>query len=249
MTEVAAHPSLDEIAAYHAGTLSPAEEARVQDHLVACRRCTAVLLERDELAREIEASAPAAPGEDAEAWEALRARLPRLSQRDEPHKVPMRPATPSVLRPGRRPPRWLPAIAASLLVATLGLTAWNTSLRRRLAEIDQPQVNAPIHEIASGPVRSGGEGTVLELPHGTRFYTLVLRPSSPPPPGSEWEVEIARPDGLVEWRGRGLRSDEHGSFSLTMSRGLVGEGEHVIRLSGTGGIGQDEYRLRIVARR
>lgn len=250
MTEVAVHPSLDEIAAYHARTLPPAEEARIQDHLVECRRCTAVLLERDELAREIEASEPAAPGEDAEAWEALRSRLPRSSQGEEPsHRVeaPGRPVT-SPVRPGRRSPRWPPAIAASLLVATLGLTAWNASLRRRLAEIDQPQVNAPIHEITSGPLRSSGEAAILELAHGIRFYTLVLRPSAPPPPG-EWEVEISRPDGSVEWRGQGLRPNEHGSFSLTLSRGLVGEGEHVIRLHGTGGAVQEEYRLRIVARR
>jgi anti-sigma factor RsiW len=250
MTEVAVHPSLDEIADYHAGTLPPAEEARIQDHLVECRRCTALLLERDELAREIEASEPAAPGEDAEAWEALRARLPRFSPGDEPSRrveVPARLATP-VARPERRSPRWLPAIAASLLVATLGLTVWSVSLSRRLAEVSQPQLNAPIHEVTSGPLRGSGEAAVLELAHGTRFYTLVLRPSAPPPPG-EWEVEIARPDGTVEWRGQGLRPNEHGSFSLTLSRGLVGEGEHVIRLRGSGEAAQDEYRLRIVARR
>lgn len=248
MTEVAIHPSLDEIASYHAGTLQPAEEARLQDHLVACPRCTALLLERDELAREIESSEPAAPGEDAEAWEALRARLPQ-EEKEPPRRTeaPVRRAAPP-LRTDRRSPRWLPAIAASLLVATLGLTAWNVSLSRRLAEIDQPQLNAPIHEVTSGPLRSGGEAAVLELAHGVRFHTLVLRPSAPPPPASEWEVEIARPDGSLEWRGQGLRPNEHGSFSLTLSRGLVGEGEHVIRLLGTGGA-QEEYRLRIVARR
>lgn len=246
MTEVAVHPSLDEIAAYHAGALPPAEEARIQDHLVECRRCTSLLLERDELAREIEASGPAAPGEDAEAWEALRARLPQ-GEPSRPMEAPARPAA-SPVRPGRHSPRWLPAIAASLLVATLGLTAWNASLRRRLAEIGQPQLNAPIHEVTSGPLRGSGEAEVLELAHGTRFYTLVLRPSAPPPPG-EWEVEIARPDGSLEWRGQGLRPNELGSFSLTLPRGLVGEGEHVIRLHGSGEAAREEFRLRIVAGR
>ncbi len=257
MTEVAGHPSLDEIAAYHAGSLPPAEEAILQNHLVACGRCTALLLERDELAREIEASLEvsdiAAPGEDAEAWEALRARLP------QGEASPRRPAAPTVAplraaalspRPGRRTPPWLPAIAASLLVATLGLTAWNVSLNRRLKEMSRPEVNAPIHELIPGPLRGPGEASILELGHGARFYTLVLRPSSPPPPGN-WQVEIARADGTVEWRGEGLQPNELGSFSLTLNRSLVSEGEHVIRLRGPGPDGQalqDEYRLRIVAR-
>lgn len=248
MTEVAVHPSLDEIAAYHAGTLAPSEEAMLQDHLVACARCTALLLERDELAREIEASAAAAtPGEDAEAWEALRALLPQ-PRPEAPAVVPLRTAVPSP-RPARRPPRWLPAIAASLLVATLGLTAWNVSLNRRLKEMSQPEVNAIVHGLSEGPLRGTNETAVLELPHGTRVYTLDLRASSLPP--GNWHAEITRTDGTVEWRGEGLQPNAFRSFTLTLPRSLVGEGEHVIRLRGTGPDGQPlqaEYHLKIVAR-
>ena len=38
------HPTARQLAAYQAGQLSPGEEDEIQEHLVACRECTAALL-------------------------------------------------------------------------------------------------------------------------------------------------------------------------------------------------------------
>lgn len=249
MTE-AAHPSLDEIAAYHAGSLRPSEETRLQDHFVACRRCADLLLERDELAQLVDEAEAAPAPEVAADWEALRARLPQDRTPDLEERRPGRTAAPLPARRRRSSPFWLPALAASLLVATLGLAAWNVSLQRRLAEVSGPQVNAPIEELA--PAARGAAGdTVLDLAPGARLYTLVLRPAEAPI-GGGWAVEIARPDGGVVWRGEGLEPNEFGSFSLTLPRGLVGEGDYRIHLRGPGADGREvreDYRLRIVARK
>ncbi len=44
-TDEVEHLSPEDICAYHAGEKSPAEEARIQDHLAACRDCTSLLLD------------------------------------------------------------------------------------------------------------------------------------------------------------------------------------------------------------
>src|SRR4051794_28210040 len=44
-TRPPAHPDPDELAAYHAGALAPADEMRVQDHLVDCPECAPALLD------------------------------------------------------------------------------------------------------------------------------------------------------------------------------------------------------------
>lgn len=243
------HATLDAIAAYHAGTLPPEEEARLQDHLVECAECTALLLEREELARlaaEPE-EVPAAAG-----WESMRARLPGLEPRaaDPPPPLPF-------ARPARRAPAprlWQAALAASLL-ATAGLAFWSASLYRTVGELSRPEANAPIRDLSPAPRRGAGDAAVLALKPGTRFLTLVLGA-----PGDEafpdWEAEISRGDESV-WRGRGLRPNEFRSFSLTLPRRLLPDGEYRIVLRGLqgrrgldaggaqGGALVGEYRLRI----
>ncbi|MFL6193491.1 MAG: zf-HC2 domain-containing protein, partial [Thermoanaerobaculia bacterium] len=56
------HPSIETLSAYGTGRLSEEESERVQDHLVACRECSGLVLSLKEILRAPQAeSAPVAP--------------------------------------------------------------------------------------------------------------------------------------------------------------------------------------------
>jgi hypothetical protein len=246
MTELAAahgalgpHPDPEELAAYHAGELPPAEEERLRDHLVACRECAGLLLDLDGLADPgFDAGADGADGKE-EVWLRLRKKI-----QDEAPRAPIRP----LRRPARAAPRWLPALAAALLAATLGLSLWVATLRRTVDELSRPQLNAPVLDLYSGTAR--GEGSpppVFTVPREARFFTVILNPA-----GQRryegYRVEILRAGGGKAWSGEGLERNAFGSFSLTLPRGALGPGEYRIRLVGrTKSIEEpiEEYALRV----
>jgi hypothetical protein len=236
------HPSDDEIAAYHAGTLPPADIARVQDHLVGCPECTTLLLGLNDLAQESE---PAPPEEIAAAWEGLKKRLP---SREPAAKA--KPLAPPAIRrrPGAAPPPWLTSLAAALLVAVVGLPSWVVSLRRTVDDLAAPQVNAPLADAFAGPLRGDQEETVVELAPQDRRFNLALHSKDLRTFG-DYEAEIVRADGGLVWRGRGLRRNEIGSFVLSLSRRLMPPGQYHARLWGIDGQKRElvgEYDLRVV---
>lgn len=238
VTDPALHATEDEIAAYHAGTLPPEEEARLQDHLLDCAECTDLLLGLDELTREDGESAPAA--EVRSAWEELRSRLPATE-----------PASPAPLPfPARRSaqPVWLPALAAALLAAVVGLGVWNVSLRQAVDEVSRPEANAQIVELFPSPLRGGTTAGEPALKPEGRLVTLVLH-SQDPRIFAGYEVEMAGASGTVIWTESGLRRQEPGYFSLTLPRRLLEPGGS-LRLWGLEGGKREplgEYGLRTAA--
>lgn len=99
------HLTADELAAYHAGELAPADEARAQEHLLRCAECSELLLDLDRLQTgELGALGPATEEEVDAIWEAVR-----------PH---VRPAVPA---------------AAALALAVLGLSLRVAQLRGTVA--------------------------------------------------------------------------------------------------------------------
>ena len=230
------------LAAYQAGELSAAEEDTLQEHLLGCRECTDLLLALDELHRPEEGE-PVPAGELEAVWEGLAEKLPPR----EAAPAPLPFSRPGPSRPAPSSPRWLQALAASLAAGVIGLSLWTAQLRRTVDELSQPQLNAPVEDLFPSPVRGGPPPGVVEVAPGTRFFTLVLTPAGE---GAfeDHEVEIARPDGSLVWRGTGLRPNRYGSFSLTLSRRLVGEGEYRLRLFGIKTGGREEvgtYRLKV----
>jgi len=246
MTELAAahgasgpHPDPEELAAYHAGELPPAEEERLRDHLVACRECAGLLLDLDGLA---DPGFGAGTGSDDQevVWQRLREEI-----QGKAPVVPLR-------RPARAAPRWKPALAAALLAATLGLSLWVASLRRTVEDLSRPQLNAPVLDLYSGTARGAGSPPpVFTVPREARFFTVILNPA-----GQRryegYRVEILRPDGGRVWSGEGLERNAFGSFSLTLPRGAIGPGEYRIRLLGRTGRDVEsseetieEYALRV----
>lgn len=251
-----AHLAPEELAAYRDGALAPADAARVQDHLVTCRECLATLLELQRFAEDLDGDDAPSAAEVEAVWRGVEARAAR-------QPTPLAPVTPLVPRDRSavvpRAPRLraLRALAASLLVATAGLSFWVVRLRDAVDELSRPQLNAPVEDLLpSGPRGEGDAGAMVELGPDTRSFTLVLNPAASGD-FAAYRLEIERAGGGAVWSGGGLVPNSYGSFSVTLSRRLVGPGEYRVRLvgitadaEGAGGerrtIG--EYPLRVVVR-
>ncbi|HZF13584.1 MAG TPA: zf-HC2 domain-containing protein [Thermoanaerobaculia bacterium] len=217
------HLTADELVAYQDGELPAAERERAQGHLAACPDCTALLLDLEELRVPSTTEPPASEIEVAAVWRDVRERA--------------NARTPPVGRPAPRL-RAFQALAASLLLATLGLSAWVLSLEHRLEEISQPQVNVPVVDLRAALSRSdGAAGSAAGLPAvepGARLFTLVVTPASRQD-FAAYEATLTRAGGARVWHGGGLAKNRFGSFSLTFSRHQVGPGEYRLELTGVEG--------------
>lgn len=224
------HLTADELVDYHAGGLTPKDRDRVQEHLAACPECAGLLLDIS----SFQEPAPAASEfEVAAVWRGVRERT----------------GEPAVVARPSRSPRWLQAVAASLLVATVALSFRAVSLGRQLDEARQPQINAPVQDLRAPSRGAGSPAVTLDLEAGTRLFTLVVQPASRED-HPDYEAALLRADGSEVWRGRGLRKNRFGSFTLTLSRDLAGPGSYVVRLFGLDGerrVPLGEYTLRINA--
>jgi len=249
--EPASHLTADELIAYHTGKLSPAEQARMEDHLVLVPEDASLLLDLAELtAGELGHERPVSEFEQAAAWRDLRS---RVAPRDD---APPRPG-PVIAFPRKRAGiraapslSWLHAVAASLLLCVLGLSGWVFTLRQTVTDISRPQLNAPVENLYASASRGEDDVTVMTLGPDDRLFTLVLNPAwrdlTAEP--DEYQAEIVRSDGEPVWSGRGLRPNVYGSLSLILSRRLVADGDYRIRLYGAGeprGEPVAEFALRI----
>ncbi|HEX9943142.1 MAG TPA: zf-HC2 domain-containing protein [Thermoanaerobaculia bacterium] len=230
------HPDPDELAAYHAGELSPERESRIQDHLAACRECAALLLDLDSLADPGFGAGSGAAGKE-DVWQRLRDEAPMRKE-----GTASAPVVPFRRRTVPSSPRWLQTLAAALLVATVGLSLWVSSLRRTVQELSQPQP-APVL-VLSGAVRGEGSGRIGYSVPATAFATLILIP--PPPRSTRYRVVIERSSGEEVWSRGGLAPDENGYLGLKVSPRAMGPGDYRVRLLGPGGEPIEEYALRVL---
>lgn len=240
------HPEPEALAAYHAGELTEPEERRLQDHLVGCPECAALLLDLDGLSDPSFGAGSLAPAEQEALWRSLRAEI----RREEP--APLAPVIP--LRRPIATPRWLPALAAALLAVTIGLSAWVVSLRRTVDALSRPQPNAPVIQLS--PLTTRGRGSREEIrADDPRLFTLVLYLPGPASRATRYRAEILRHDGskVLEVPGLAFKEDLDG-VSLGLSRDEIGPGDYRLRLLGSTGRGAPEklvaeYPLHVEPRR
>jgi len=242
------HPEPATLAAYHAGELTGEEEARLQDHLVSCRECAALLLDLDGLADPGFGAGSLSPADQEALWGRIQGEVRK--EAPPPAPAPLAPVIP-LRRPPASPrsagsPRWLQALAASLLIATLGLSGWVVSLRH---ELSRPQANAKVVELFSGAARSEERSYVVPADAPRRF-TLVLHLSGADR-AARYRMEIVRADGARVADVPGLLLDAKlGTLSLELSRDEIGPGDYRLRLFGGAGRGAPEepvaeYPLRV----
>lgn len=229
------HPTPDELTAYHQGRLDGPDAERIEEHLVRCRRCFEEVTELDGFVQ----AGHDGPGEvrdlqEAAAWRALRPRLPGPSRRLGP-----------VL-----------ALAASLLVAAVGLGFWGfhqhgetVRLRQELARLSQPQPAAILVDLfPDAQVRgAGGEPATVDLA-AVDHLTLILHLPEPPGAGA-YEAEIVGAEERALWSGP-VRMDEYGTLTLGIPRSFLEPGSYRIDLYAAGAGGRqplDSFPLELVA--
>lgn len=247
--DLAPHPAPEDLIAYRAGELPGPEQARVEEHLVACPHCLELLLDLGRLSdpgftggHGITAAGKAA------AWQAVQAQLEPLALKTAPLEMSRRRPTRFLASPR---PAW--ALAAALLVAVVGLTLRTWQLERSVEDLSRPQLNAPVVDLFSAsPLRGeAAADAVVELAPASRFFTLVLSPKGAPDYAA-YRLEILDPAGRTVWSAEGLEKDRHGSFTLILARSFLEPGEYRLRLHGRGELAGEpeklveELRMRIV---
>jgi hypothetical protein len=235
------HPKPDMLAAYHAGELTEPEERRLQDHLVGCPECAALLLDLDGLADPGFGAGSLAPADQKALWKSLQAEIGK----EEPAPTALAAVVP--LRRRAASPRWLQALAAALLAATIGLSVWVASLRRTVATLPGPQLHAPAIDLyASGSRSEGSPASGETVPPGSQFFTLILHPEKPRST-SRYRVEITRAGGERVWLGPWEREDAgdpYDSLPLTVPRNMLGPGDYRIHWFEETGQRIGDYELR-----
>jgi anti-sigma factor RsiW len=228
------HPEPETLAAYHAGELTAEEERRLQDHLLACRECSALLLDLDGLADPGFGAGSLSATDQAALWDRIQGEIGQ--------EKPERPPAPVI--PLRRPaipgasPRWLQALAASLLVATVGLSTWVVSLRH---ELSRPQANAKVIQLSTGTVRGGTSSRLNVVPaDAPRRFVLLLHLTGLGR-AARYRAEIVRAEGGKVSDVQGLALDEElDAVSLELSRDEIGPGDYRVRLFPSPGKGTPE---------
>lgn len=246
------HPEPETLAAYHAGELTADEEQRLQDHLLSCRECSDLLLDLDGLADPGFGAGSLAPADQEALWGRIQGEIGK-----EPEEKPLAPVVP-LHRPSPTSgsPRWLQALAAALLVATVGLSAWVASLQRTVSELSQAQPNPSVIQLSPATTRSGrgsrGEGIATD---DSRRLILVLYLPGPPARATPYRAEIVRQDGgkVLEIQGLVFKEKLDG-VTLELSRDELAPGDYRLLLFGSTGQGAPEkpiaeYRLPVEAPR
>ncbi|MCG8462278.1 MAG: hypothetical protein MI919_38835 [Holophagales bacterium] len=247
------HPEAEVLAAYLADELEPELENGVRTHLVACRECTARLLDLDAL----EAESPEVVGDSGEvadlarhaAWRELEARLEagggeavgdgRIGEGETPAADRAVAAGGSGTTAARRP--WL-AVAAALSVLVLSfwvarLVVTVERLEGEVARMQEPEANTlmvyldPITRSASVPPDT------VELGPEQRHWVLV---STPPDLGAEgvferYRLELVDADGEIRILSDALELNDHGTLRLGLGRDSIPAGDYRMRLWGMPG--------------
>jgi hypothetical protein len=200
-------PEPEELLGYLAGRLAPEDEQRIARRLAADPDAARALLDLAEI-QAAGATAGKLPAELAvqAGWRDLRDRL-----QDRLPDAPPRP---------RRLSELLPAIAASLLVATVGLGSWGLWLH---SELHRPVANLASLELPSGS-RAASE-QVAVVPPGDPLR-LVLAPAEHCP---SYAAEVEGPRSGDRQTIEGLKRDDFGRLTLQL---WLEPGTYELRLLG-----------------
>jgi hypothetical protein len=232
-----AHPTVEEIIAYHAGELPEEPHQALQQHLLLCRDCPDLILALDGFARLPEMEPEAAPAGMDSAWESVRRRLATEGWFEGGRSQRFRWAA----------PRYLLAAAAILVVACLGFFLLRPAPSLRIVE--QPPSGLPQWEL-DATVRRGEEATQkIGNPASEGGFILAASPegrwASP-----AYQVELLGPGDKPLWSSPWRPKSPSSRFLLEVPRGFLSAGEYLLRLSGRQGAPEpvDERRFRLVFR-
>ncbi|MCP4656634.1 MAG: hypothetical protein GY856_14570 [bacterium] len=222
------HPSPDQLLAYQEGELAAEDQEGVQDHVALCRDCARVVLDLESFP-DVE---PVREDDRVSDWQ-VAAEWRRLEARDEispPVKSSPRRSWPMLFSPG-----FAYAMAASILMAALGLGSWVIQLRGRIDDLSQPRVNVFLSDLI--PQKAGlerGPGDAIRVPAWTDRVLLLLNLADIRS-FSGYFVEISDRDGRTLWSNREIRRSPDGNFTVGVHRRFLPAGRYRIALYGLEG--------------
>lgn len=229
-TSDAGHPELEVWIRYREGELSPEREDALQDHLVECTECLALV--RDLAAFEAAERDPAAGAEDDPAISAAVDAIVERARAQPSSRAGGGPRFGRSLRTFALAATVLVAVALGSLVWALGLWSENRRMATRLAELSSPHPGAAVVDLYPQTVTRNGrpEEEAVALAADTRFVTWLLHL----PEGTDAErfrAQIVDASGTPLWEGGGLvRDPEYHSVSLGVPVGFVSAERFSVRL-------------------
>lgn len=214
------HPTPEELAAYHANELSPEDDLRVREHVVACRECADLVLDLQafyDAGREEPSGV--ADLEQATAWRNLRERM-----EFEPKKASPLPSR-SVSRGFFASALGGYSIAAALLTVAVGLTVWNVSLVREGRKPRSIPIVRTFEESGSLRARGASPEPPLALPASVILSLSTETPDQP------YRVDFVReggrhPEYSFELFAQGTE------LSILLPEGALPPGRYDVRVAG-----------------
>ena len=229
--QVGEHPAPERLVAYAGGGLEEAQAEELRDHLALCRVCSRQVLEL----RAFPGGAPAAdvpalpPREVEREWRRLWGSVQATERR---------PAARG--RVGPRAP-WVPwALAAGLLVTTLGASGWIVALQRRVGEPARPRTDAVLVEWTATAGTQRGEPVVASgaAPLFFAVQAAVKRDEG----GFRWEI-VGAGDRHV-WSSPPQPRPTRDRFVLQLPSHFLAPGEYRLRLTANGPEGSRELAVQ-----
>lgn len=222
------HPTPDELLAYQEGKLAAEDQERMQDHLALCRDCARVVLDLESFP-DVE---PVREEQRVTDWQVAAAwrRLAAQEGISPPARSSPRRSWSMLFSPG-----FAYAMAASILMAALGLGSWVIQLRGQIDDLSRPRVNVFLSDLVpQSSELERGVGDRIRVPAWTERVLLLLNladlRSFP-----EYLVEISGREGRELWSNRELRRSPDGNFTLEVHRRFLPAGEYRIALYGLEG--------------
>lgn len=222
------HPPVERWVAYQAGELAAEDEARLQDHLGLCPECTRTVLEL---------AAATGDGTEAATDGATAAAAVVPLRRGERQGTRGRGGAGAGARGAgrRRRERLLVGLAASLLLATVGLAYRTVVLEGRVAAGPAARGDLPLFTLtAEGETRARGEERLrvpgdgfnlalyLRDPGAHATYALTAVPVvAPPAPRPVWRLDHLAPtaEGIFLVVGLSRRELPAGAYALRLYGG------------------------------
>jgi hypothetical protein len=226
------HPPVTALAAWRRGDLGAAESAAVERHLAACRECVDLLLDLADVER---------PGAGAESDLPADGEVAAAVQEVVDAAFGRRRSAPA-------PRTWLRALAATLLLGTIGLGVFAARLvreKRRLeADLaaallapgwERPQAGVPVVDLypRGFTPRGPGEGQRVEVPRGAGLVVLILTPPASATVYPAYRVALVGAGGRELWQAPATAGDG-GSFVVALPRRWAEERGLTVRLTGRG---------------
>lgn len=220
-----AHPGPDLLLGYSRGEITGDGRESIQEHLALCEVCASAVLDFRAFP---EITAPR--GEELTDHEIDAEWLKLLGRRKDPRGEETAPRLPRALDKPRIP-SWRPAyaLAACLLLATVGLTVWNIQLRGRVVDLSQPRVNVFVAEMSPPDTRAAR--TAVEIASDAkyvRFQLDVLDMDRYP----GYRVAITDANGRETLSNSEIRRDSEGFFSLEVATSQLPPGGGAVSVFG-----------------